>query len=238
MPHNQQHWCRSLWTRQSAATLPRTVAILSPSHLQWGIRCDPHATLVCFAHGEQQTNEPQSQTLTQKSPNIRRLPLTFERPFGDWCWNQTVPHLCLCRTEETLVSFPPGWCSALSPGGKRYNEDLYVYALPHFICKRCTHPVLWTSDCCIMGSAHNMTVHHVGTAWLFSFHDRLQHFPPFVVHMDVEKQKSPKDGASNVIMGSYCMSLKISILDWFPHFYTNCIGERVQTEHYREFINS
>lgn len=30
---------------------------------------------------------------------------------------QTVPHLCLGRIEETLVSFPSGWCSALSPGG-------------------------------------------------------------------------------------------------------------------------
>lgn len=228
MPHNQQHWCRSLWTRRSAATLPRTVAILSPSHFQWGIRCDPHATLACFAHGEQQTNEPQSQTPTQKSPNMRRLPLTFERPFGDWCWNQTVPHLCLCKTEETLVSSPPGWCSALSPGGKGYNEDLYIYALPYFNCKRCTHPALWTSDICIIGSSQIMTVHHVGTAWRFCFHDKLTLFS--ISWSDRSgKAESPKNCTCYAIMGSYILK-KIVLLDWLSNFHTDYIGERVQRQ--------
>lgn len=59
------------------------------------------------------------------------------------------------------------------PLGKYYNEDLYAYTLPHFNCKRCAHPALWTSDGCIMGRAQNVTVHHVRTMCRFTFHCRL-----------------------------------------------------------------
>lgn len=121
----------------------------------------------CFAHGEQQTNEPESQTPTQISPHCVALysPFFFEKPFGDWRWNQTVTRLVFfCESEgakDAHVSLLPQLKRCPQPSGKWYNEDLYAYTLPHFNCKRCTHPALWTGDGCIMGRAQNMTVHHV-----------------------------------------------------------------------------
>lgn len=152
--------------------LPRTAAILSPSRLQWGIRCDPCATLACFAHGEQQTNEPESQTPTQKSlPAVlaRCSPLKGHLEIG--VENETVTRLCLYGAARIHLSPScPTEALALSPWGKRYNEVLYAYTPPHFNCKRCTHPALWASDGCIMGRAPNMTVHHVRAVCRFTFH--------------------------------------------------------------------
>lgn len=89
----------------------------------------------------------------------------FEKPFGDWRWNQTVTRLVFfCESEgakDAHVSLLPQLKRCPRPSGKWYNEDLYAYTLPHFNCKRCTHPALWTGDGCIMGRAQNMTVHHV-----------------------------------------------------------------------------
>ena len=78
--------------------------------------------------------------------------------------------------EDALVSFLSQLKRCPQPLGKWYNEDLYAYTLPHFNCKRCTHPALWTSDGCIMGRAQNMTVHHVRTMCRFTFHCCLLQF--------------------------------------------------------------
>lgn len=130
----------------------------------------------CFAHGEQQTNEPELQTPTQISPRCVGL------------YSLLKSHLEIgVETKLFLVSVfvEQRGCTCLPPSqlkhcpqplGKRYNEDLYVYTLPHFSCKRCTHPALWTSDGCIMGHVQNMTVHHVWAMCHFTFHRCLVQF--------------------------------------------------------------
>lgn len=78
--------------------------------------------------------------------------------------------LSLWNSEDALVSLFFWLQRCPQPSGKWYNEDPYACTLPHFNCKRYTHPALWTSDGCIMGHAQNMTVHHVRTMCCFTSH--------------------------------------------------------------------
>lgn len=134
MPHNQHHWCRYFWTRRRAATLPRTAAILSPSRLQWGIRCDPRAMFACFAHGEQQTNEPESQTPTQISPHCVALySLFFFKSHSEIGVETKLLLVSSClflrerkgRRMRTSPSFP-SWSAALGPRG----NDIMRISMP------------------------------------------------------------------------------------------------------------
>lgn len=121
----------------------------------------------CFAHGEQQTNEPESQTPTQISPHCVALYSLFFLKSHLEIGVETKLLLVLSffarakGAKDAHVSLLPQLKRCPQPSGKWYNEDLYAYTLPHFNCKRCTHPALWTGDGCIMGRAQNMTVHHV-----------------------------------------------------------------------------
>lgn len=130
----------------------------------------------CFAHGEQQTNEPESQTATQVSPHCVALYSLLKSHLEIGVKPNCYSSLSLWngRGCTRLPPFQLKRCP--QPLGKWYNEDLYAYTLPHFNCKRCTHPALWTSDGCIMGCAQNMTVHHVRTMCRFTFHCCLLHF--------------------------------------------------------------
>lgn len=133
----------------------------------------------CFAHGEQQTNEPESQIPTQISVpfphcvglySLLKSHLEIGVETKLWLVSVFVEQRgCTCLPPFQLKRCP-------QPLGKWYNEDLYAYTLPHFNCKRYTHPALWTSDGCIMGRAQNMTVHHVHTTCHFTFHCCLMQF--------------------------------------------------------------
>ena len=130
----------------------------------------------CFAHGEQQTNEPESQTPTQISPLCVGLYSLLKSHLEMGVETKLLrvsvfveQRGCTCLPLSQLKPCP-------QPLGKLYNEDLYAYTLPHFNCKRCTHPALWTSDSCIMGHAQNMTVHHVHTMCHLTFHCSHAHY--------------------------------------------------------------
>lgn len=95
--------------------LPRTAAILSPSRLKEGIRCDPRAMFACFAHGEQQTNEPESQTPTQISPHCVALHSLLKSHLQIGVETKLLPSLR--SGEDALVSLLPSWSAALGPQG-------------------------------------------------------------------------------------------------------------------------
>lgn len=84
--------------------LPRTAAILSPSRLQWGIRCDPRAMLACFAHGEQPTNEPESQTPTQISPYCVGLRWLLKSHLEIAVETKLLLVFCLCGAARMHLS--------------------------------------------------------------------------------------------------------------------------------------
>lgn len=134
------------------------------------LRCDPFDRFASFAHGEQQTNEPESQAPAQISavPHCVHFYMFLKRQLQTGVDTKLL--LCLC-VRERIDSSPPSQLKCCpQPSGKWYNEDLYAYSLSHFNCKRCTHPALWTSDGCIRGRAQNMTVHHVHTMGLLTFY--------------------------------------------------------------------
>lgn len=126
-----------------------------------------------FAHGEQQTNEPESQTLTQNLSPLCWLSARFWKAI----WRLVLKPNCYSSVfveQRGYTCLPPAQLKRCpQPLGKWYNEDPYADTLSHFNCKRCTHPALWTSDGCIMSRAQNMTVHHVHTMCCFRFHHRL-----------------------------------------------------------------
>lgn len=112
----------------------------------------------CFAHGEQQTNEPESQTPTQNLSPLCWLSARFWKAI----WRLVLKPNCYSSVfveQRGYTCLPPAQLKRCpQPLGKWYNEDPYAYALSHFNCKRCTHPALWNSDGCIMSSAQNMTI--------------------------------------------------------------------------------
>lgn len=143
--------------------LQRRLALLPSSHHLVSDResdVTPRAMFACFARGEEQTNEPESQKPTQISPHCVSLSLLLKShlEIGAETKLLLVPVFGEQRGCTRLPLFQQKrWPQPL---GKRYNEDLYAYTLTHFNWKRYTHPALWTSDGCIMGHDQNMTVHH------------------------------------------------------------------------------
>lgn len=136
--------------------LQRRLALLPSSrHLVSSRESDvtPYAVLGCFARGEEQTNEPESQKPTQSSARRGRLPLLLKShlEIGAETKLLLVPVFGEQRGRARLLP---------QPSGKPNNEDLHACTLPHFNCKRCTHPALWAGDGCIMGHEHNVTVRH------------------------------------------------------------------------------
>lgn len=61
------------------------------------------------------------------SPRCVGSLFAFERPFGDWCWNQTVTRLCLRGTARIHLSpSSPTESAALGPQG----NDIMRFSMP------------------------------------------------------------------------------------------------------------
>jgi len=173
VPHNQRHWCRSFWTRRFAAVLPRAaasrccLALLPSFHRlvsdgESDVTRVPRLPVSPMVSSRQMKQNRRQRHATLTPPTSPSLPpfllLSVSIPFfkkAIWRLGVETKLLLVSVFVETRQRK-----RCPRPSGKWYNEDPYADTLPHFNCKRCTHPALWTGDGCIMGRAQDMTVHH------------------------------------------------------------------------------
>lgn len=147
----------------------------------------------CSAHGEQQTNEPESQTqIPPPPPPPRCLGLCSFLKSSIGVETKLLLGCVFVEQRGCLSARRP------RPSGRWYNEDLHGYNLPHFNCKCRTQPTLWTSDGCAQNTTsrpRHFPLPSLAFLWISMIWERLKcrwnrHICAFDTHQTADSSVS------------------------------------------------